>query len=60
MVRTLLMLPCVAFLAAQEPRPVGKTKTDQARNAVHEGSHHLRDIMRGLGQILGREVDESL
>src|SRR5437660_805674 len=34
MVRTLLMLPCVAFLAAQEPRPVGKTKTDQARNAV--------------------------
>ena len=33
---------------------------DIARNAVHEGSHHLRDIKRGLTQILGREVDEQL
>jgi hypothetical protein len=33
---------------------------DMARNAVHEGSHHLRDIKRGLSQILGREVDEQL
>lgn len=31
---------------------------DIARNAVHEGSHHLRDIRRGLSQILGREVEE--
>jgi hypothetical protein len=31
---------------------------DVARNAVHEGSHHLRDIRRGLSQILGREVEE--
>jgi hypothetical protein len=33
---------------------------DVARNAVHEGSHHLRDIRRGLSQILGRDVDEQL
>jgi hypothetical protein len=33
---------------------------DVARNAVHEGSHHLRDIKRGLSQILGREVEEQL
>ncbi|MEW6152464.1 MAG: DinB family protein [Actinomycetota bacterium] len=32
---------------------------DVARNAVHEGSHHLRDIKRGLSQILGREVEEQ-
>ena len=33
---------------------------DIVRNAVHEGSHHLRDIQRGLSQILGREVEEPL
>lgn len=33
---------------------------DVARNAVHEGSHHLRDIRRGLSQILGREIEELL
>ncbi len=33
---------------------------DIARNAVHEGSHHLRDIKRGLSQILGRDVEEKL
>lgn len=33
---------------------------DVARDAVHEGSHHLRDIKRGLSQILGREVEEQL
>ena len=31
---------------------------DVARNAVHEGTHHLRDIKRNLGQLLGRAVDE--
>jgi hypothetical protein len=25
-----------------------------ARNAVHEGSHHLRDVQRVLGQVRGR------
>lgn len=33
---------------------------DVARNAVHEGSHHLRDVKKVLGQVLGREVDEKL
>ncbi len=33
---------------------------DIARNAVHEGAHHLRDLKRVLGQVLGREVDERL
>lgn len=33
---------------------------DVARNAVHEGSHHLRDIRRGLSTVLGREVEEHL
>ena len=33
---------------------------DVARNAVHEGAHHLRDIKRNLGQLLGREVDENI
>ena len=33
---------------------------DVARNAVHEGTHHLRDILRNLSQILGREVVERL
>lgn len=35
-----------------------KEAIDVARNAVHEGVHHLRDIRRGLTQILGREIDE--
>jgi hypothetical protein len=31
---------------------------DVARNAVHEGAHHLRDVKLGLSKLLGREVDE--
>ena len=31
---------------------------DVARDAVHEGAHHLRDIKRNLSTILGREIDE--
>ncbi len=31
---------------------------DVARDAVHEGAHHLRDIKRNLSAMLGREVDE--
>ncbi len=33
---------------------------DIVRNAVHEGAHHLRDIQRGLSQLLGREIEERL
>jgi hypothetical protein len=33
---------------------------DVARNAVHEGSHHLRDVKKVLGQVLGRDVEERL
>jgi hypothetical protein len=33
---------------------------DVARNAVHEGNHHLMDIKRGLSSILGREVGEGM
>ena len=29
---------------------------DVARNAVHEGNHHLMDIKRGLSEILNRDV----
>ena len=32
---------------------------DVARNAVHEGNHHLLDIQRGLSSVLGREVGEG-
>jgi hypothetical protein len=31
---------------------------DLARNAVHEGSHHLRDIQRVLTQVRGRTTEE--
>ncbi|HEX2041041.1 MAG TPA: DinB family protein [Acidimicrobiales bacterium] len=33
---------------------------DLARNAVHEGSHHLRDIERVLRQVRGRPADDDV
>jgi hypothetical protein len=30
-----------------------------ARNAVHEGYHHLRDIQKVLAQVIGRPVDDE-
>jgi hypothetical protein len=31
---------------------------DMARNAVHEGAHHLRDVQKVLTQVRGRETTE--
>jgi hypothetical protein len=31
-----------------------RTALDMARNAVHEGSHHLRDVQRVLSEVRGR------
>ncbi|MGH9225948.1 MAG: DinB family protein [Acidimicrobiales bacterium] len=33
---------------------------DVARNAVHEGNHHLMDIKRGLSSILDRDIGEGV
>ena len=33
---------------------------DMARNAVHEGSHHLRDVQRVLTQVRGRPTTERI
>lgn len=41
------------------PEPKGeRSAVDLAREAVHEGIHHLRDVRRVLGAVLGREVRE--
>ena len=33
-----------------------RTALDMARNAVHEGSHHLRDAQRVLNEVRGRRA----
>jgi DinB family protein len=33
-----------------------RSALDMARNAVHEGSHHLRDAQRVLNQVRGRAI----
>ena len=58
------MSMAIEYVGADEWDRVGsydygeRAAIDIARNAVHEGSHHLRDIKNGLREILGREIED--